>query len=114
MADDTVTAKVTTGDRAGEDFTVKFDVPATTTEALEKYGEKVVHSRFKQSLVIDLQSFMRSHIKKDGATAEKVQEAVDGWTPGVREAAKPLSERLADLMKKMTPEERAEFLAEYL
>ena len=114
MADDTVTAKVTTGDRAGEDFTVKFDIPTTVAEALEKFGEEVVQSRFKQSLVIDLQSFMRTHIKKDGATADTVQEAVSGWAPGVRQAAKPLSERLADLMKKMTPEERAEFLAEYL
>jgi hypothetical protein len=114
MALEEVTAKVTSGDRSDEVFAVKYDVPGTIDEAREKFGDEVVYSRFRQSLVIDLQSFMRTHIKKDGATPETVQEAVNGWAPGVRQPAKPLSERLADLMKKMTPEERREFLEEYL
>ena len=113
MGMEDVTAKVTAGDRAGEDFTVKFNLPANVEEATERFGDDVVFSRFKQSLVIDLQSFMRSHIKKDGATSEKIQLAVDEWTPGTRKPAKPLSERLADIMKKLTPDERREFLEEY-
>jgi hypothetical protein len=114
MALEEVTAKVTAGDRADEVFAVKYDLPATIEEAKQKYGEEVVYSRFRQSLVIDLQSFMRTHIKKDGATPGTVQEAVDQWAPGVRQAAKPLTERIADLMKRMTPDERREFLEEYL
>jgi len=109
-----VSAKVKTGDRADKLYTVKYNIPDTLEEAVAALGDEVVYSRFKQSLVIDLQSFMRTQIKKDDATLDSIQEAVSEWSPGVRAAAKPLSEKIEELLQRMSPEERTAFLEEIM
>jgi DNA-directed RNA polymerase specialized sigma24 family protein len=109
-----VQAKVTQGTRADEIFTVKYDLPDTTEEAIQRFGTEVVFSRLMASLTIDLQSFMRTQIQKDKATAESVQEACNGWMPGVRKRGKTREEKLRDMLSAMSPEERAELLSEYL
>jgi len=108
-----VKAQVKSGDRAGEIFTVKTDLPENTDEALEKWGEEVVFSRFNASIVIDVQALMRRNIQKDEATAGLVQEAVDKWKPDVKQAGKPPSEKIDDLMARLSPEERANIIAAY-
>lgn len=112
MALEPVKAQVKSGDRADEVFEVKYDIPANVAEALDRFGEEIVYSRFRGSLVIDLQSFMRRQIEKDGADSATVQEAASSWKPGVRAAGKTTAEKLSVLLGKLTPEERAEALAE--
>ena len=107
-----VQAQVRDGDRANQPFTVTYDIPDTVQEAVDRWGEEIVYSRFKSSLVIDLQSFMRTQIKKDNASPEAVQEAVNGWTPGAKKTGKPFSEKVSEYLQNMSPEERAAFLAE--
>ena len=109
-----VKAKITTGDRAGDVYVVKIDLPETISEATEKYGEEVVFSRFSASLTIDLQSAMRSAIAKDGATAETVQTVADEWNPSVKARGKTMDEKIRDLLGKLSDEERRDLLGEYV
>lgn len=109
-----VSAQVRTGDRANQVFTVKMDIPDTIQEAISKYGEEIVFSQFMASLIIDAQARMRGEIKKDDCTPEKVQAVMSEWTPKTRAPARPLSERIAELLRNMSEEERKEFLAEYI
>lgn len=114
MSVEVIEAKVTKGDRAGEVFKANFDLPQNVNEALEKYGEEIVYSRFKSSLVIDVQACMRNAITKDGATPETVQAAVDEFKPGIKQKGKSMAEKVHDMLANMSEEERREFLADYL
>lgn len=110
-----IEAQTTSGDRAGEVFSISYEMPQTLQEAVEKFGEDVVYSQFKGSLVINIQSIMRNAIKKDNATAASVQEAVDKWGgPRMRAPARPLSERVDELLGRMSPEDRAALLSQYV
>lgn len=110
MAIEEIQAKV--GD--GPKYSVNFDMPASLEEAVEKYGSEVVFSNFRSSLVINLQSFMRSHIKADDFNEAALQSAVDSWKPGTKARGKSATEKIGDLFEKLTPEERANILARFL
>lgn len=111
MAIQQIKAKVTSGDRANEEFVVNLDIPESIDEAKEKLGEPLVFSYFLADYTIAAQSMIRSHIKKDGATPETVQKAMDEWKPGVKVRGKPLKEKALDLVSRLTDEERAELIA---
>jgi hypothetical protein len=116
-----ITAKTTSGPREGQAFTVKYDIPDSIQEALDRYPEEVVYSRFKGSLVIDLQSFMRTQIQKEDFSTANLELAVNGdgseenpgWAPGIRAKGKSVGEKIQDMLAKLTPEQREEILAEF-
>lgn len=112
MALQEITAKVTNGARADTPYTVKYDLPETIREATDRWGEEVVYSRFKASLVIDLQAFMRSHIGKDDFVPGDLQAKVNEWKPEVRAKGKTMAERVQEMLGKLSPEDRAALLAE--
>lgn len=113
MSQQVVAAKVTEGDRSGEVFEVKIDLPESIEEALEMYGPEISFSHLSASVIIALQSFVRIQIKKDGATPESVQEAVDKWRPGTKQRGRTMAEKVQDMLGKLSDEERADLLAEY-
>lgn len=108
-----IKAQVKTGDRAGKEHTATYDIPDSVKEAVDRYGEEVVYTHFKGSLVIAAQAVMRNAIKKDGATDESVASALKEWTPEKRAAGKPFVEKMQDFLRNMSPEERLEFLSEF-
>ncbi len=107
-----VEAKTTKGTRAGQVFTVNYDIPETLDEAKERFGEEVVYSNFRQSMTISLQSVMRGAIQADNATPESVQEAADKWQPGVKRQGKSKAEKISDLFADLSDEERQELLSQ--
>lgn len=81
------TIAATAGDNHAE---VSYDFGANLTEAVEKFGEDVVFSNFKQSAVIAAQSIIRRALNKKDAdgnaapeSAEAIQAIIDGWKPGI-------------------------------
>lgn len=108
-----ITAKVTKGDRANVEYTIKHDVPETLGEAVSRFGEEIVYSRFLASYVIDLQAFMRGQIAKDEFTLDKMQEAVNNWRPGLKKRGKSVTEKLQEMLASLSEEERAALLAEF-
>lgn len=107
MPVETVQAKI----QGGETFSVQHDIPGTTQEFLDRFGEEVTYTRTRGSYVIDLQSFMRGHIKK-GATQEELQAAVDDWKPGVRAKGATPQEKARAALEKLSAEDREAIIAE--
>lgn len=114
MAIETIEAKVTKGDRAGQVFSAEYDMPQSIDEAVERFGHDVVYSNFRGAITIAVQSVMRTAIMKDDASPESVQEAVDKYQPKLRAEGKSLTEKAEDILSRLTPEERAEILKQYL
>lgn len=95
-----------------ESVTVEFDIDDKLSDARKRYGEEVVFSRYRSSLIIDLQAFMRGLIKQ-GKSPTEIQQAVNEWQPGVKAKGKTAAERARELFSKLTPEERKAVLAQY-
>lgn len=112
MAIQQVSAKVTSGTRANEDFVVNVNLPENLEEAKTQYSEDVVFSNVMSSVVIALQSFIRTQIKKDAATLESVQLAVDSWKPGVKVRGRTPLEKAQAILASLSPEDRAELLGD--
>ena len=113
MALQEVNAQVAKGERKGEVITINYDLPQTVDEALQRYGEEVVFSRFQSSLVIDIQSAMRTKIRK-GLNQDEIQAEMEKWEPQVKAVGRTKEEKVRDLLSKLTPEERAELLSEFM
>ena len=104
-----ISAKVT----GGETVTVENEMPENIEQAVEEYGDEIVFSRFRASLVIDIQAFMRSYLKgEDPKTQDEIQTLVDDWRPGVKARGKSPTEKAKDLFSKLSAEQKAELLAE--
>ncbi len=105
-----VGAKITDG----PECQVNFTMDNTTEEAITRYGEDVVFSRYKASLVIDLQSFLRGQMKTDPPkTADEIQGAVDEWAPGVKAKGRSPAERARDIFGKLSEDDRKALLEEF-
>lgn len=112
MAVQQISAKVTSGSRSGEVFTANKELPETLEEAVKMYTEEVVFSNVMSSIVIALQGYMRTQIKKDNATAQTIQEAVDSWKPGIKVRGRTPLEKAQAILAGLSAEDRAELLAE--
>ena len=101
---------------------VEYDFGDNLQDAVEKFGEDVVFSRYKASAVIDLQSFIRGKIRQQMSAegfsgdldTDAIQEAVSEWTLGVKaqRSAKSAEEKARDLLARLPAEVRAQLLAE--
>ncbi len=91
--------------RVGQEFEVTKNLPSNIDEAVEMYGAEVVFSRFRGALVIDLQSYMRTQIKKKDFTEDALQTAVDNWTPGTRGPGVSMEQKAENLMAGMSEED---------
>ncbi len=98
--------QVTAERREGGSAEATYDMPDDVAGMIEKFGEEVVFSHVKRSMVIALQSFMRSKLDA-GAPAEDIQAAVTEWKPGTKRAAKSPIERAREEIAKMSPADRA-------
>jgi hypothetical protein len=112
MAIQQVSAKTTSGDRGGDVYTVNKDLPESLKEAVEMYGEEIVFSNVMSSITIALQGYMRTQIKKDNATPESIQLAIDGWKPGIKVRGRTPLEKAQAILSSLSAEDRAELLAD--
>lgn len=106
-----IKATIKTGDLAGKEITVKFDMPETLAEKVEKFGEDKVNQAAKSALTVSLQSFLRGKIEQ-GDSLEDTQKAVNEWKPGAGRKVTPPSAKVNKILEKLTPEQRAAILAE--
>ena len=111
MAVEQVSAKLSDME---ESVTVEYDFGDNLADAVEKYGEETVFSRWVAAARIDLQAYMRGLIKQK-KTPEEIAEAVENWQPGVKVArSKSAAEKLETLLSKLSEEERAALFQKYL
>lgn len=88
---------------------VTYALPENTSEAVKKYSEPVVFSRFNSALTIDVQSVGRGVIDETKTLEENTklcQEAVDKFVPGVKAVGKTDLEKAKAAFDKLSSEER--------
>lgn len=106
--------KIKSGREEGaQTATVNFDIPASTSDAVAKYGEQTVNDLLGRALVLGVQALVRVKMSKGETDQATLQAAVDSWTPGVRGPVTkqtPL-ERATNALKAMDPAALAELLA---
>ena len=91
-------------------FVGEYDLGENIQDAISKFGEDVVFSYYKQKAVITIQSAIRGWIRA-GKTSEEIQEKLNAYVLGVsHRTRKDPKEKLLDLFKGMTTEEKKEFL----
>lgn len=109
-----VSAQINKGDNAGRSVSVEYALLDATDMAslIENFGEQEVFDHAKRSFVVGLQAYLRNQIDA-GKTDEAIQEAANEWRPGQKRNTTSPQERIAALMAKMSPAERAAMLQEY-
>lgn len=87
----------------------EYNFGENLAEAVELFGEDIVHAHFRAHAVVSLQSRMRSAAKQ----GLNVQEEINKWKPGqvTRRGKTPVQKALTDFGK-MNEEQQAAFIAE--
>lgn len=100
------------GNLTGEEVTesVTYDFGSTVVEAIDKFGEEVVYTNFKQAAIIAAQSRIRSHILA-GLRGADLQAKISEWKPGVKSIVrKSPVDKIKGILEGKSPEEIAELL----
>lgn len=71
--------KAKKGDRVVE---VNYDFGENLQDAISKFGEDVVFTKFKQAAKIDLQAVLRRGIEA-GKTDDEIAKLAEQWKPGL-------------------------------
>lgn len=105
-----INAKVTDPKFKGRVVSATYDFGSSLAEAVEKFGEQVVYGVFLDQAVIRLQALLRRCITDEVKDAE-IAKKVSDWkmTVGGRER-RSASEKVQDLLGKMSPEQKAELI----
>lgn len=102
-----IKAKLSDGERQ---FVGSYDFGDSLEAMVKKFGEEVVRTNARASMVITAQSVVRRGIKAGKNDAE-IQDILTAWKPGVQAAA--ISDPLGALERAFaaaTPEKQAELL----
>lgn len=114
MSTTKVEAKLSTSDRV---FSTEYNFGDNVQDAIAKFGEDTVFTKFKQAAIIDLQAMIRRQLTpaEDGKvkTDEEIAAAIAEWEPGSKTVVRksPL-EKAKEQLSKMSDEEKAALLAQ--
>ena len=99
---------------------VEVEMAETLAELVTQFGEEIVFSHARRSVIIALQGYMRSLMdqgREKGADAASIaQTIVDQvriWKPSQKKAPKTVTEKARDILGKLSPAERAALIKEY-
>lgn len=99
---------------------VDFELADNLHELISQFGDDIVFSHARRSVVIALQGFMRSLMdqgrekgQNSAEIAETIMEAVKTWKPSQKKAPRTQQEKARDILSKLSPAERAALLKEY-
>ena len=91
--------------------TVKVPFGENLEELKGQFGDDIIYTKARQSLVIALQSYIRGLLDANKSQEEIQQSAVE-WKPGMRRPAKTPEDAARDALGKMSAEQRAAFIKE--
>lgn len=105
------TSKVKDANGDPKSATVSLEIPTTTADLIDKYGEDVVAGAAKQHLTVQAQAAIRRLIEA-GKTDEEIEQTMSSWVPGLKIAGPPKDPKqaMAAAWAAMSPEEQKEFL----
>lgn len=105
----------------GVPFKVEFDYGKDLAEMVEKFGEKVVFTKARMAMSLDVGSRCRAWMEQElleGKSPEEaqiaVQENLNAWTPavGTRTKKEVKPEKVKSLISRLSPEQKEALLAE--
>jgi len=108
MAKEKVSA---TNPKVGRHVEVEYDFGDNLQDAVEKFGEDVVFSQFKQKCKVALQAVLRNWLAA-GVSDEEIQNKVQAWKIGLGPQKKDPKQKLLEKFASMSDEEKKAFLAE--
>lgn len=91
--------------------TATFRVGDNLHELSEQFGDEVVYSHAKRSVIIALQTTMRAAIEAN-KSQEELQAIVDEWKPGLKKPAKSPLDKVRDEIARMSPEDKKRIMKE--
>lgn len=97
--------------KSGKELSFDYDLPDALDALRAKYGDEVVATHARGSLIVALQGFVRGQLDRDKTEAD-IRTAVDEWKPGNRKPGKSPAEKAREAMSKLSPEDRAALLKE--
>lgn len=111
MSNADISAKLGTEDDS-PGATVQYDFGDNLAEAVERFGEDVVYSRFKAAAVVDLQALIRRHLDGETPKSEsEIQALVSEWKPGVSSRKRrSTKEKAEELIASMSAADRQALL----
>ena len=99
---------------------VNFDMADNLVELTTQFGDELVYSHAKRSVIIALQGYMRSIMdqetekgKSQAEIAQIVADAVSSWKPSQKKAPKSTAEKARDILSRLSPAERKALLKDY-
>lgn len=105
---------VTAQQQGGTPVSVKYSMPESLEACVTAWGEDVVYSHVRRSIIIALQAYVRLQIKGENPkTEQEIQDMVDVWKPGQRKVGKPAADKVHDLLAKLSPADRSALLMQY-
>ena len=116
MSEVQVQATANLDDGTKREVNVNYDFGNSMEEMAEKFGVDTVYANAKAQMTINLQAAMRRWATpKEGEPTlsdEEIQAQAAKWQPGNKQVArKTKSEKVADLLAAMTPDEKRALFA---
>jgi len=95
---------------------LSYDFGDTTGEAVEKFGEDIVHGFYLRGVKVAVQSQIRS-LLVEGKTDEEILASLETWKPGVhakRSGGGRKKKSIEDQFNEMSEEEQQALLAKLM
>lgn len=105
------TVEINSERRTGGSATATMEIGENLAELSTQFGEDVVYSHVKRSLIIAVQATMRGMMDA-GKSPEEIQEAVTNWKPGLKKPGKTALEKAREELAKMSPADRKALAAQ--
>jgi hypothetical protein len=97
--------------KAGGSGSADTKIGENIEELSEQFGEEVVYSHARRSIVVAMQTYIRSQVI-EGKSEEDIAGSLKGWKPTLKRSAKDPVEKARAEFAKMSPEDRKRFLKE--
>jgi hypothetical protein len=91
--------------------TVKTQIGENIEELGGQFGNDVVYSHARRSIIIAMQTSIRGMLEQGKSDAE-IQAQMAEWKPGLKRPAKTPLDRVRDEFTRMSPEDRKRILKE--
>lgn len=95
------------GDKDARKLTVDYNFGENLKESADLFGKELVHNKFISQVKVDLQAFIRNHLKA-GTPDKEIQKLVSEWKPGMKGPGKSKVEKTLGLYEKLSDEEKAQ------
>jgi hypothetical protein len=97
--------------KAGGEGSAQAQIGESIEELSDQFGEEVVYSHARRSIVVAMQTFIRNQVET-GKPQSEIAASLKDWKPTLKKSAKSPVDKAREEFAKMSPEDRKRFLKE--